>query len=138
MQRLPRVSRNAAIQYQSWRIPEGAVVSMDAYHMHTNASIFPAPNEFNPDRWLSNPHRTNSEHPLSYYLVSFARGSRVCLGQHLAMMDMYVALATLFRRHKLQLFETDRSDVDFQVDLVRAMPKWESKGVRIIIKDNRL
>ncbi|KAI1077972.1 cytochrome P450 [Whalleya microplaca] len=84
------------------------------------------------------PARPDGKHPLASYLVSFTRGSRVCIGQHLVMMDMYVALATLFRRHKLQLFETDRSDEDFQVDLVRPMPKWESKGVIIIVKDQRL
>lgn len=52
---------------------------------------------------------------------------------HMAMMDMYVALATLFRRHTLELFETDRSDVDFIVDLVRPMPKWDTQGVRIVV-----
>ncbi|KAI0194578.1 putative cytochrome P450 [Astrocystis sublimbata] len=135
VQRLPRVSRQADIQFRSWRIPAGSAVSMDAYHMHSNPGIFPSPNDFDPDRWLGNPRGPDNVHPLSFYLVSFARGSRGCLGQHLAMMDMYVALATLFRRHKLQLFETDRGDVDFQVDLVRPMPKWGSKGIRFIVLD---
>ncbi|KAI0968596.1 cytochrome P450 [Xylaria arbuscula] len=135
VQRLPRVNRLESMKYRSWTIPAGSAVSMDAYHMHTNPDIFPEPLEFVPERWLGDPKAPhNSEHPLSYYLVSFIRGSRVCLGMHLAMMDMYVALATLFRRHKLELFETDRSDVDFVVDLVRAMPKWESKGVRVVVK----
>ncbi|KAI0434028.1 putative cytochrome P450 [Xylaria sp. FL1042] len=133
VQRLPRVNRYEAMKYRSWTIPAGAAMSMDAYHMHMNPDIFPNPTEFIPERWLGDPKAAISDHPLSYYLVSFIRGSRVCLGMHLAMMDMYVALAMLFRRHKLELFETDRSDVDFIVDLVRPMPKWDTKGVRIVV-----
>ncbi|KAI2616722.1 cytochrome P450 [Hypoxylon sp. NC1633] len=134
VQRLPRVNRYESMEYGSWTIPAGVAVSMDAYHMHTNPDIFPEALDFVPERWLGDPKAPhNGEHPLPYYLVSFIRGSRVCLGMHLAMMDIYVALATLFRRHKLELFETDRSDVDFVVDLVRPMPKWESKGVRVVV-----
>ncbi|KAI5862015.1 putative cytochrome P450 [Durotheca rogersii] len=134
VQRLPRVNRLASMKYGSWEIPAGTAVSMDAYHMHTNPDIFPNPLEFVPERWLGDPKGPDGVRPLSYYLVSFIRGSRVCIGMHLALMDMYVALAMLFRRHKLELFETDRSDVDFIVDLVRPMPKWDTKGVRIIVK----
>ncbi|KAI1178015.1 cytochrome P450 [Nemania sp. FL0916] len=132
VQRLPRVNRYEAMKYGDWTIPAGSAMSMDAYHMHMNASIFPNPGEFIPERWLGDPKAPGRDHPLSYYLVSFIRGSRVCLGMHLAMMDMYVALAMLFRRHDLELYQTDRSDVDFIVDLVRPMPKWETKGVRVV------
>lgn len=122
------------MKYGSWDIPAGVAVSMDAYHVHVNPSIFPSPDEFRPERWLGDPKGPDGVRPLSNFLVSFSRGSRVCIGMHLAMMDMYFALATLFRRHKLELFETDRSDVDFIVDLVRPMPKWGTEGVRITVK----
>ncbi|KAL3437844.1 cytochrome P450 [Aspergillus tetrazonus] len=135
VQRLPRVHRNRTLTYAKWEIPAGTAVSMDAYHIHVNPDIFPDPYEFKPERWLGDPMSFNGKHRLSYYLTTFSRGSRVCIGMHLAMMDMYVALATLFRRHKLELFETDRSDVDFIMDLVRPMPKWGSKGVRVIVKE---
>ncbi|KAJ5505705.1 Cytochrome P450 [Penicillium expansum] len=134
VQRLPRVHRNQTLTYGGWQIPAGTAVSMDAYHIHVNPDIFPDPHEFKPERWLGDPMSFDGKHRLSYYLTSFSRGSRVCIGMHLALMDMYVALATLFRRHKLELFETDRSDVDFIMDLVRPMPKWDSKGVRVIVK----
>ncbi|KAL4963352.1 cytochrome P450 [Aspergillus stella-maris] len=132
--RLPRVHRAQDLMYNGWVIPAGTAVSMDAYHNHVNASIFPDLHESRPERWLGDPVAGGTgKHRLSYYLTSFSRGSRVCIGMHLAMMDMYVALATVFRHHKLELFETDRSDVDFIMDLVRPIPKWESKGVRVVV-----
>ncbi|KAK8058462.1 hypothetical protein PG994_008910 [Apiospora phragmitis] len=134
VQRLPRVNRLASLEYREWTIPSNTPVSMDAYHMHMNKTIFPEPEEFWPGRWLGNPKGPDGIRPLSHYIVSFSRGARGCLGLNLAMMELYLALATMFRRHDFELFETTRNDVDFSVDLVRPMPKFSSKGVRVIVK----
>ncbi|KAI0868177.1 cytochrome P450 [Hypoxylon argillaceum] len=134
VQRLPRVNRLEHLKYGELVIPPNTAVGMDAYHMHMNDKIFPNPTEFLPDRWLGNPKGPDGLRPLSSYMVSFSRGARGCLGINLAWMELYAGLATLFRRHDLELFETGRDDVDFHVDLARAMPKWGSKGVRVIVK----
>ncbi|CAG8984003.1 hypothetical protein HYALB_00009012 [Hymenoscyphus albidus] len=133
VQRLPRVNRLGTLQYKDWKIPPSTPVGMDAYHMHMNEKIFPGPTEFRPDRWLGNPKGPGGLRPLSAYMVAFSRGARNCLGLNLAWMELYVGLATIFRRHDLQLFETSREDVDFIVDLAKPMPKWGSKGVRILV-----
>lgn len=133
VQRLPRVNR-LGVCITALRSRPGIPVSMDAYHMHSSKTIFPEPLEFRPERWLGKPKGPDGEHPLSHHLVPFSRGSRACIGMHLAHLELAVALATVFRRHELELFNTDRTDVDFAVDLVRPMPKWGSKGVRVIVK----
>lgn len=115
-------------------IPAGTTVGMDAYHMHTNEAVFPDPLEFKPERWLGSPTGPGGVHPLSHYLVPFSRGSRACVGIHLAYMEMTTALATIFRRHELELFETTRGDVDFVLDFIRPMPQRGSRGVRFIVK----
>ena len=134
VQRLPRVNRFWGLKYLDHEIPANIPIGMDAFHMHTNEEIFPSPTEFLPERWLGDPTGPDGLRPLSHYLVSFSRGSRGCVGKDLAMLELYVALATLFRRHELELFETSREDVDFAVDLVKPMPRHGSKGVRVIIK----
>ncbi|GAP86887.1 putative cytochrome P450 [Rosellinia necatrix] len=134
VQRLPRVNRLAALEFRNWTIPPNTPVSMDAYHIHMNEEIFPEPMVFRPERWLGNPKGPNGLHPLSYYMVSFSRGARNCLGINLAWMELYVGLATVFRRHDLELFETTRTDVDFKFDMVRPMPDWGSKGVRVVVR----
>ncbi|KAI1083476.1 cytochrome P450 [Whalleya microplaca] len=134
VQRLPRVNRLGVWKYGDIKIPPGVIVGMDAYHMHTNETIFPMPLEFRPERWLGDPKGPGGVHPLSHYLVPFSKGSRACIGIHLAYMELTTALATVFRRHELQLYKTNRTDVDFILDMVRPMPKRESKGVRVIVR----
>lgn len=115
-------------------IPPGVTVGMDAYHMHANETVFPDPLEFKPERWLDSPKGPNGLHPLAHYLVPFSKGSRACVGIHLAYMEMFTAVATIFRRHDFELFDTDRGDVDFVLDMVRPMPKRGSQGVRFVVK----
>ncbi|GAP85658.1 putative cytochrome P450 [Rosellinia necatrix] len=133
VQRLPRVNRLGSWVYGDLVIPPNTPVSMDAYHNHTNAAVFPSPLEFRPERWLGDPKGPDGATPLSHYVVSFSRGARGCLGMNLAFLELYVALATVFRRHELELFETTLEDVEFAVDLIRPMPKWGSKGVRATV-----
>ncbi|KAF2210105.1 hypothetical protein CERZMDRAFT_45960, partial [Cercospora zeae-maydis SCOH1-5] len=109
-------------------------VSQSAYHMHSNEEVFPNPQSFSPERWLNNPKGPDGTRALSNYLVSFSRGSRACIGLILAYLELYVALATLFRRFDLELFETTRDDVDFALDIVVPMPKKDTKGVRMVVK----
>ncbi|KAK7949582.1 Cytochrome P450 monooxygenase sdnE [Apiospora saccharicola] len=134
VQRLPRVSRLEPLTYGGWSIPPNVSVSMDAYHNHIHPAYFPDPLNFVPERWLDDPKGPDGLHPLGNYMVSFSRGSRNCIGMTLALMELHVCLATVFRRHELELYDTTRDDVDFIVDLVKPMPKRGSKGVRVTVK----
>lgn len=107
---------------------------MDAYHNHINPVYFPDPLNFVPERWLNDPKGSDGLHPLGNYMVSFSRGARNCVGMTLALMELHVCLATIFRRHELELYDTTRDDVDFIMDLVKPMPKPGSKGVRVLVK----
>ena len=107
---------------------------MDSYHIHSNPDVFPEPSTFRPERWLGEPKGPDGRQPLTNYLSSFGAGSRICIAMHLAYMELYVALATVFRRHDFQLFETDRSDVDFALEMLAPMPHWGSRGVRVTVE----
>ena len=133
-QRLPRINRYSDWRYGAYTIPAGVPVGMDTYHMHSNEAIFPDHKAFKPERWLGNPKGPDGVKPLSNYMVAFSRGSRMCIGLNMAYAEIFAGLATIFRRHQFQLFETDRSDVDFAVDMVSAQPKLSTKGVRVLVK----
>ncbi|KAM7222665.1 Cytochrome P450 [Rhypophila decipiens] len=158
VQRMPRINRHEQWLYKQWTIPAGVPVGMDNYHQHTDENIFPQANEFKPERWLGNPKvevevdgpdgkLTTVLKPLSSYMTAFGKGTRMCIGINLklTMMDsgvmwqayaeIYIGLATLFRRHEFELFETDRSDVTFVRDLFSAHPAPSSKGVRVVVKE---
>lgn len=129
-------------------IPPGVPVGMDTYHMHSNETLFPDHKEFRPDRWLGDPKvypaqleaagylppLDGKEKPLSHFMVGFSQGSRMCVGLNMAYAEIYIGLVTLFRRHELELFETDRRDVDFAIDMVSTQPQRGTKGIRVLIR----
>jgi hypothetical protein len=52
----------------------------------------------------------------------------------LAHAEMYLALATLFRRFTFELYDTDISDVALAHGFFLPSPKLNSKGVRVKVK----
>jgi cytochrome P450 len=145
--RMQRVSPNEALHYADtknnidWTIPAGTPISMTAPLIQSNPEIFPAPNDFRPERWLENPN-------LGRYMLSFNKGSRVCLGMHLAYEELHIVLAGIFRKYDLYddkltekpagptlaLYDTTRRDVDIVADLLLAGVSKGSKGVRVVAR----
>lgn len=98
--RLQRSHPTEAMQFHQWSIPAGTPVGMTSVHIHHDERIFPGASTFKPERWLESLH-------LDRYLVSFSKGSRQCVGMHLARAELRLAIATVFRRFEKQaLWET--------------------------------
>ena len=52
----------------------------------------------------------------------------------LANVEMYLVVATVFRRFELELFETDRQrDVDSSRDCFVGVPSSNSPGIRVLL-----
>jgi hypothetical protein len=47
---------------------------------------------------------------------------------------MFKVMATVFGSFNFELFETDISDVQMEHAYLLPYPKWESKGVRVVVK----
>uniref|UniRef100_L2G406 Cytochrome p450 n=1 Tax=Colletotrichum fructicola (strain Nara gc5) TaxID=1213859 RepID=L2G406_COLFN len=94
--RLPRIAPDEDVVYQgTWTppattqavsvrhvIPRGYAMGMSAYLVHTDERLFPDPAKFAPERWLLRDGRKDRH--LERYLLTFSRGSRQCLGLHIA------------------------------------------------------
>ena len=52
----------------------------------------------------------------------------------LAMAELYITIATVFSQFEFELFETDVSAVEMEHAYLVPYPKWESKGVRVMVK----
>ncbi|MGB5284462.1 MAG: cytochrome P450, partial [Polyangiales bacterium] len=66
---------------------------------HRSEHCFPDPIRFDPDRWL--PERAKSIHKYAYF--PFGGGPRICIGNHFAMMEAVLVLATLIREYRFEL-----------------------------------
>lgn len=140
--RLQRISPDEPLVFpdpttkKSWHIPPGTPVSMTALLIFQNPTIFPDPLSFRPERWLENPR-------LDRYQVAFSKGTRICLGMNLALAEIYLMVAAVFRRYgteeargkddvgMLGLFETSDEDVHCAIDGFVPLPKPGSQGVRV-------
>jgi cytochrome P450 len=125
--RLQRISPDKPIKYEDWLIPAGTPVSMTSLIQHKDPSKFPSPEHFNPDRWLSG--KTPEK-----YLVPFCKGSRQCLGINLANAEIYLTLATVFRRFDMELYDTTARDAEVAHDFFIPHGHADSKGVRVVFK----
>jgi len=68
-------------------------------------------------------------------LVSFSRGSRACIGQNLAMCELYVTLGTLFRRFEdLKPFDVGPEDMTYG-DYFSAFHPKGARAFRVVMTD---
>ncbi|KAI1259383.1 cytochrome P450 [Xylariaceae sp. FL1019] len=95
--RLGRVA-NRDLFYDGWRIPAGTPVSMTLVLMHTDSKMYEEPFLFRPERWMDSEAKSRTD---SVY-APFSRGTRDCLGRHLAWAELYLVLATLVNRYDFQ------------------------------------
>ncbi|KAG5975396.1 hypothetical protein E4U55_007703 [Claviceps digitariae] len=123
--RLPRIATEA-ISYKDHVIPAGTPMSSTNYWIHMDETIFPNPTNFSPERWLD-AERTGF--PLQKYMVSFAKGSRQCVGQNLATAELYLAVAAVVTRFDVEFVDTTAEDVLPARDCFIPRPVSQSKGV---------
>jgi cytochrome P450 len=129
--RLGRIAPDEDLRCGQWTIPAGTSISMSTWIQHNDPSLFPEPQIFKPERWMG---EDEDRMRLERYLVPFSKGSRACLGINLAQVEMYLTLATLFRRFDFELFETDSSDVELAHEFFVPVSRLDSKGVRVLVK----
>ncbi|CAO1597227.1 hypothetical protein XANCAGTX0491_001047 [Xanthoria calcicola] len=138
--RMTRVAPNEELHFHTpdkdWVVPKGTPLTMTARLVHRDPDIFPDPTRFKPERWLGNPR-------LDKYLIAFSKGTRVCLGMNLAYEEMYLVLASVFRKYglaggsdrgrKMALYETTERDIAMVADHLAWLPPAGSKEVRITV-----
>ncbi|KAF2757488.1 trichodiene oxygenase [Pseudovirgaria hyperparasitica] len=110
--RAARIAPDRDIVYaDSFKIPAGTPVSMTIYNMHMDPSIHADPKRFDPERWLVKPGEKKP------FWAGFGRGTRICIGMHVAWAEIYTAFAALVLRYDVK-FKDDvgAQDVDCIAD----------------------
>jgi cytochrome P450 len=92
-------SINAQFRLKGYALPPGTTVAAQSWSVHRDPSVFSYPDTFIPDRWLETTSPDNSEQlaKMQQHLMPFGLGSRVCVGQSLAMIVLRVAIAVIVR-----------------------------------------
>ncbi|KAK1963477.1 cytochrome P450 [Colletotrichum sublineola] len=92
---LPRVVPPKGAMFGRYHIPGGLEVETQAYTLHRDPNVYPRPLEFDEQRWFDPATSTFQQNSNS---CAFGAGTRVCIGVHLARMELRMAAAALFHQ----------------------------------------
>ena len=87
-------------------LPARTIVFVNPYGIHMSSAVWPDPDRFDPDRFL--PEREASRHKCAW--LPFGAGPRVCIGNHFALMEGPIVLATLLRNARFEVDPTRHID----------------------------
>ncbi|CAM2005850.1 cytochrome P450 [Acanthopleuribacter pedis] len=126
----PSVAGFTGVRYLSeplrlggYTIPAHTVVAIATHILHRDASVYPDPLLFKPERFLT-------AKPSAWRWAPFGGGNRMCVGRSFAMHEMKVVLATLFSDMEINL---DRPVGGSEVQGFFCSPK--DRGPHVRIKD---
>lgn len=94
-------------------VPPGRIVAISVWGIHHNPDVWTDPDLFDPDRF---DHPTHGSERDRYAHLPFGGGPRGCIGQHLALAELVVAVATVVRAFRLESV-SDRPELDVAATL---------------------
>jgi cytochrome P450 len=112
------------LELGEYTLRPGTNIGISPYTLHRNPTSFPDPERFDPDRWTPE----NEAKLPRYAYLPFGAGPHVCIGNHFAMMEAQLILATLVQR---VTFELVPGQTIAPEPLITLRPKG---GVRVVVR----
>lgn len=101
---LPRLIPPGGAHIAGRFFPEGTVVSVPSYTIHRDPEVWgPDVEEYKPERWLD----AETQKQWDMTLNPFSTGPRSCIGRHVALIELQVLIATMFKHFDFQLVHPD-------------------------------
>lgn len=107
---LPRIVPKGGRELGGYFIPEGLTVTTQAYTTHRDPSIFEDPLNFKPERWL------NPSPVMEAAFMPFGGGSRICIGLHLAYLEIMLSCAKFFLTFPKAHVSSRTTDKDMELE----------------------
>lgn len=103
----------AADEISGYTVPRGALVVLSPYITQRHPDFWEHPERFEPERFL--PAADDSRHRYAYF--PFGGGPHLCIGNHFALVEATLMIATIARRYRLEAVRDHRVEVDPGVTL---------------------
>lgn len=123
------LARRAAedTQVGGHRIGKNTFVIVNVLGIHRRPDIYDEPNAFRPERFLGDAEK----HLPRCAYMPFGAGPRICIGNHFALMEGHVLLATILRHARFDLATSEEIRVD---PLVTLRPK-NGVPMRVMLRE---
>ncbi|XP_072019395.1 cytochrome P450 2U1-like [Amphiura filiformis] len=87
----------SATSLSGYCIPKGATIILNSYAVMRDPIAFPEPDQFKPERFIDE----NGEYVESREVIPFGMGRRICPGENIAKMELFVFFTHLLHRFSL-------------------------------------
>lgn len=86
-------------------LPANVRVNSYAYSLHLNGDVFPDPERWDPRRWLDARGGVDGGGEKARWFWAFGSGGRMCIGSHLAMIDMKSIVAAIWANFETSIVD---------------------------------
>ncbi|MDI1277626.1 cytochrome P450 [Methylobacter sp.] len=97
-------------EIDGYSLKQGRLAIFSIYNIHHHPDFWQQPEQFDPERFLSDENRRFSFMP-------FGTGERVCIGNHFALLESQLLLSMIIQNFDLQLLNTDEAEIEMAVTL---------------------
>lgn len=92
------------IQLGSYVLPRGTIIAISPYTLHRRPQAFAHPERFDPDHFLPDAEAQRPRHAF----LPFGVGPHHCIGQHLALLELQLGIATITQHVQFDLVPAQR------------------------------
>ncbi|XP_014667391.1 PREDICTED: steroid 17-alpha-hydroxylase/17,20 lyase-like [Priapulus caudatus] len=111
-------------------VPKDTMVMFNLYGLHHDPAYWTDPEKFDPTRFLD---EHGSIRPKMPSFLPFSAGRRVCVGESIAKIDLFVLFACFLQRYSWNELPGEVTDVEPKISAIG----MDIKPFRVVIK-NRL
>ncbi|KAL9692832.1 hypothetical protein quinque_012117 [Culex quinquefasciatus] len=104
-----------------FNIPKGAMIMPVLWAVHMNPELWSNPDRYNPDHFLDE----SGQYVAPAHFLPFQTGKRMCLGDELARMILYLYTARIFWYFELDVFDGKAVDLTGICGITLAPPAFE-------------
>ena len=91
------------IAVDGYLVAAGSTVLVGVFGMHRDPALWPDPLAFDPERFSAQ----NTSKLDRWQYIPFGAGPRTCIGDHFAMLEATLALATIARTAEIESIASD-------------------------------
>ncbi|KAF7374524.1 Cytochrome p450 [Mycena sanguinolenta] len=114
--------------YDGYFIPKGTTVISNIWAMTRDESIYPEPERFNPDRFITADRKLNDEDTVLAFGFSISFGRRICVGRHYVDATLWATFVSVLSTFTITKEKDDTGkeieiDPDFYSDALISHPQ---------------
>lgn len=97
-------------ELSSFNVPAGTEVGINPWVLHRDASVFPDPSRFYPDRWLDSVSGAEQLKVMNRCFFAFGHGAHTCSGRWISMMEITKLIPSVLLKFDIELACAGRRD----------------------------